>query len=343
MGEWVPRDGEAVLTKDGFLFYVFGYEHPSDRVIAFLKYIPFENSELFQLRYLDRTWSLRGIILRRPEKLYTPENYMKTLKALEDSFPDYLYHCPLRNKTLITVYRDRISEVFAPGVQLRRIYQEASRDTLQNLTVELIELLLAETSLSIDSFGIHGSLSLNMHTHLSDIDLVVYGSKEFRKVEEAVGELASKGEVTYVFTKRYDHRKRQRFRYKGTLVVFNATRRMEEIGERYGEYLYSPVKPLHFKCFVAEDSEAMFRPSMYRIREYRSLNSQSEIVEELHPSKLVSMIGYYRNIARKGDEVEVSGVLEKVMKIKTGEAFYQVVVGSSMEGNEYIWPTSAEG
>jgi predicted nucleotidyltransferase len=182
-----------------------------------------------------------------------------------------------------------------------------------------------------------------MHTKLSDIDLVVYGSKEFRKVEETVGKFASKGEATYVFTKRYDHRKRQRFRYKGTLVVFNATRRMEEIGERYGDYLYTPIKPLHFKCSVAEDSEAMFRPSIYGIREHRPLNSPSEMGEERYPLKLVSMIGYYRNIARKGDDVEVSGVLEKVVKVKTGEAFYQVVVGSSMEGNEYIWPTSSEG
>ena len=33
-------DGDTFVTKDGFIMNTFGYEHPDDRVFAFLKYIP---------------------------------------------------------------------------------------------------------------------------------------------------------------------------------------------------------------------------------------------------------------------------------------------------------------
>jgi predicted nucleotidyltransferase len=50
------------------------------------------------------------------------------------------------------------------------------------------------------------------------------------------------------------------------------------------------------------------------------------------------MIGYYRNVARKGDRVRISGMLERVENIKTGEASFQVVVGTATSEDEYIWP-----
>ena len=342
MEEWLPRDGEAVLTREGFLFYVFGYEHPPDRVIAFLKYIPTEYSGLFPLRYLDRRWSMRGISLSRPEKLYTPENYSKIIETFKENFPEYLYLCPMRSKLLLSVPKDRIKEVFIPRIQLRKILQKNDRDGLQELAVEFIDLLSEESGLPSDSFGIHGSLSLGMHSSLSDIDLVIYGSKEFRTVERVVRKLVSAGKVSYVFTKRYDHCKRQRGRYKGRLFVFNATRQMKEIRNDYGKYRYKPLQPLRFRCLVTGDSEAMFRPSIYQIGAYRPLNSQSEIEEKRLPSRLVSMIGYYRNIARKDEEVEVSGILEEVEEIKTGKLFHQVVVGSGLGRREFIWPISRE-
>ena len=50
------------------------------------------------------------------------------------------------------------------------------------------------------------------------------------------------------------------------------------------------------------------------------------------------MIGVYRNIAKKGQKIEVSGMLERVENIETGRSFYQVVVGTGKMEEEYIWP-----
>jgi len=50
------------------------------------------------------------------------------------------------------------------------------------------------------------------------------------------------------------------------------------------------------------------------------------------------MIGCYRNVARKGSKIEVSGMLERVEKIGAHEVLYQVVVGTAENEDEYIWP-----
>ena len=42
--------------------------------------------------------------------------------------------------------------------------------------------------------------------------------------------------------------------------------------------------------------------------------------------------------ASTGDKIRVSGALEKVENIETGEIYYHVVVGTGVHGNEYIEP-----
>jgi predicted nucleotidyltransferase len=49
------------------------------------------------------------------------------------------------------------------------------------------------------------------------------------------------------------------------------------------------------------------------------------------------MIGCYRNVAKRGSKIEVSGMLERVENVKTGEIFHQVVVGTGINEDEYIW------
>ncbi|HKM60206.1 MAG TPA: hypothetical protein VJY36_04960, partial [Candidatus Bathyarchaeia archaeon] len=58
------------------------------------------------------------------------------------------------------------------------------------------------------------------------------------------------------------------------------------------------------------------------------------------PTQVVSNIGCYRNIARKGSEIKVAGKLERVESTASNEVFYQVVVGTATSEEEYIWPTA---
>lgn len=338
MQEWTPRDGDIFLTEDKFIFYAFGYEHPGERVFSFLKYIPSRLSHIFQIRYLKKKWKIGETELNRPEKLYTAQNFQEILRAFRRNFPSYVYLCPFRGKEIMSVPLESIERIFSPNECLQRIMKKEKRDSLQNLAVELVGFLSSQSGVSMEDFGIHGSLALNMQTSESDIDLAVYGARSFRSLETAIARLVDEGALNYIFTKRLDRARRHQGRYGEKRFAYNAIRKIEEITTKYGEYRYSPVKPVTFLCRVTDDSETMFRPAIYKVMNYQPLNSSSEIEKDELPREVVSMIGYYRNVARRGEMVQVSGTLERAEKVETGEVHYQVVVGTGTREGEHLWP-----
>jgi predicted nucleotidyltransferase len=336
--DWIPRDGETLLTKEGFIFYVFGYEHPEKCIFAFLKYIPSRLAHHFPIRFLKQKWNLEDIELSRPEKLYTVENYQKFLETFRKNFPHYLYYCPFRGKEVLSVPLDQIRKVYLPGECLQRIFKKTNKDVIEKETMELVSLLSKESKLQIQDFGIHGSVGLNMHSKYSDIDLVVYGSENFKILESAVNRLADEGVFTHVCTKKIDYARKHRGRYKDRRFVYNAVRKYEEIDSPHGKLRYKPVKNVRFNCEVVDDSENMFRPAIYLIRNYQPEDLSSELSEEQVPARVLSMIGYYRNVARTGDAINVSGTLERVENVESGAVCYQVVVGTATQEKEYIEP-----
>jgi predicted nucleotidyltransferase len=157
-------------------------------------------------------------------------------------------------------------------------------------------------------------------------------------LEAAVNRLADEGVFSYVCTKKIDYARKHRGRYNDRRFVYNAVKTCEEICAQHGKLKYTPVKNVSFTCVVVDDSENMFRPAVYTIRDYQPDDSASELSEEQVPSKVSSMIGYYRNVARKGDRVKVSGTLERVENVETGAVSYHVVVGTATREKEYIEP-----
>ena len=337
MKAWNFRDGDIFVTKEFFIFYVFGYEHPKNLVFSFLKYIPFKLKPHFPIRFLRQTWKLGNVELARPEKLYTAQNYQKLLETFRNRFPQYTYFCPYRGKEVISVPLEQIEKVYVPKKYLQRLFEKKRKDHLQKLALELITLLATESKVPLEDFGIHGSIALNMHTTKSDIDFVVYGSKNFRNLENTIDKLAEEGTLKYVFTKKLDTARKYRGRYKNKLFMYNAVRKIGETNVQYGNHKYVAMRNVTFSCEVVDDSEAMFRPAIYQIKNYQPLDSTSKLSEDEIPTKIVSMIGYYRNVARHGEKIKVSGTLERVENVETGETTYQVVVGTGTRGDEYIW------
>jgi len=338
MKAWTPRDGDAFVTKEGLVFYVFGYEHPKNRVLSFLKYIPSKLKPHFPIRFLRQKWKLGNIELARPEKLYTAQNYQKLLETFRSTYPQYIYLCPYRGKEVISAPLKHVEKVYVPKECLQRLFEKKRKDRLQRLALELVSLLSTEFKVPLEDFGIHGSIALNMHTAKSDIDLVVYGSRNFRSLEKAIDKLVEEGTLKHIFTKKLDRARKHRGRYNDKLFVYNAVRKISEINVHYGNHKYVPTRDVTFSCEVVDDNEAMFRPAIYQVKNYQPLDPASKLIEDEVPTRVVSMIGYYRNVAKRGEKIKVSGTLERVENFETGENTHQVVVGTGIREDEYIWP-----
>ncbi len=333
---WTPMDGDAFLTHDGFIFYTFGYEHPGDRVFAFLKYIPSKYRKLFPVECLPTRWKLGSSELIRPRHLYSTSNFKKYAETFRRNFPDYLYHCPYREKEVICPARNAIKRVYTPHARLKALLQKGDRNRLENLALELIDSLSNASNVSKHNFGVHGSIALGTATNQSDIDLVVYGADNFRQVEAAVNKLGRQRSLVHIASDRAEPNGILRGQFEEKVFICTAVRKVEEISSVYGDLKYSAVAAMKLRCRITDDSETVFRPAIYGIDECEPLNHDSQIGPDHMPNVAVSMIGLYRNIARKDDYVEVSGVLEQVEEPRTGKISFQLVVGSGTNEDEYI-------
>jgi predicted nucleotidyltransferase len=335
---WVPSDGDTFVTREGFIFNTLGYEHPEGRVFAFLKYIPAGFQKLFYVEMLERTWKFGDKKLFRAEKLYTAANYQSFMETFRKNFSDYLYFCPFRSKELISVPIKNIEQVFGPKECLQELFKLKQLDRIQTLALELIGLLSKESGVRLIHFGMHGSIALNMHSEESDIDFVVYGSGNFRVVEDAISRLVEVGILRYIFGNKLDRARKFKGKFKDKIWMFTAARLPNEVTEQYGDSRFIPVAPVKFECVISDDSEAIFRPAIYKVRNYLPMDEKSRLPAIQIPGSVLSNIGCYRNVARGGDKIKVSGMLEKVESVKTGSVTYQVVVGTATTEEEQIWP-----
>lgn len=331
-------DGDTFITDEGFIFNVFGYEHPPDRVFAFLKYVPARFKTLFHIEFLERKWKHGKLELFRAEKLYTAQNYQTFLETFRRNFPSYVYFCPFREKEIVSVPLNNVGKVYVPRECLQALDRLKRRDGLQKMTLDFVDLVSGESRIPFCDFGAHGSVALDMHSDKSDIDIVVYGSENFRKLEGTIEKLVKAGTLSYVFGNRLDKARRFKGRYVNRIFMYNAIRKPEEINTRYGTFRYTATTQIRFECTVKDDREAMFRPATYQIENYESTDSASELPKDYVPRSVVSMIGCYRNVARRGDRIGVAGMLERVENLDTGAIFYQTVVGTGMSEDEHVWP-----
>ncbi|MFB0562830.1 MAG: hypothetical protein ACETWM_16655 [Candidatus Lokiarchaeia archaeon] len=336
ISDWLPRDGDAIFTKEGFIFYTIGYVHPEERVIAFIKYIPKELQDRFNVPWLSFEWKLEGVPLVRPEKLYSPKIYDSFIASLRKIIPDAIYFNPYVGKELVTVPKNHIKNVYVPKERLQFLLGKKDPDKLEKKAIEIIDMLSKDSGVPMEDLGIHGSISLQMHNYQSDIDISVYGSENFRKVKKAFHSLASKDEVSILEIDKFDRIRQNRGLYQDTRFVINATRKIEEITERFGQYRYEAIKPVEAICRVVNEEESMFRPSIYKVDECES----KQINKEEEPRRVVSMIGQFRDFASVGEKIKVRGMLEKVEDLTSpGKTEYRIVVGSG-KGEEYLWPVN---
>jgi predicted nucleotidyltransferase len=231
-----------------------------------------------------------------------------------------------------------VKKVYVPSESLRSLQKLRNKDTLQEATLDFIRLLSSRSGISEEDFGVHGSVALGMHTSESDIDIVVYGAKNFRILEGTLDQLVKARVLSYQSNNRLDAARRFKGRYKNRVFMYNAIRKSEEIVTKYGLISYSTTVPVMFTCTVKDDKEAMFRPAIYRIENYRSCDEESDLETENLPTEVVSMIGCYRNVARQGDKIKVSGMLERAENLETGKSFNHVVVGTGINEEEGICP-----
>jgi hypothetical protein len=340
------RDRDFIQTKEGLLFCVVGQIHPYDRVISYIKYIPSESG----------LWKNRGKNYSRIFEKYTIPHLIKTFDYLKKNHPHYLFYSPVDKITLTAVPHKYISKHFKPELKLAQLIKSEKLDSLQNKLIKFITLLKEISNLPSQSFGVTGSLLLDIHdSSFSDIDIIIYGIKESWTLKNILTENSDSKlfmkrlegnalkEWCIKKTKQYPLKFDEAleiYKKKWNLGIFedkwvsiHPVKIENENQTEYGEETYIPCDQVTIKAVVEDNSESIFLPSKYRISNVDFLkgNIENGITEVL------SFESLYDSIADNGDQIEVKGKLEKVVNQETKDVHYRVLVGSSKgKGKEYI-------
>jgi len=244
--------------------------------------------------------------------------------------------------TLQSVPVHRIAGVYKPRERLKEILENPAT-RLEKILVRFVEAIADESGVPLSGFGVSGSLLIGLDTEGSDVDLNVYGLGEGRSVYEAMKKLRRiRGWVS-----PYDDEtvKGVLFSRWGDLGRLKELAEVEKRKVLHGlvmgtdyfvrllrdeeAYPSRPIGAVTFSARVADSSESIYTPCMYRVDEVETLSDpiQGEITE------LVSYRGKFTEQAEVGDWVRVRGILEEVQG-PGGTRFWVILGGES----DYMLP-----
>jgi len=340
------RDRDFLQTTEGLIFCVVGPLHPSKRVISYLKYVPSESG----------VWGKGGKRFSRILQGYTIPNLLETFTFLEQNYPLYLYHSPVNNITLTAVPHQNIEIHFIPERKLAQLRLASQLDHLQNRLIRFTSFLEKKSGVPCESFGVTGSLLLNIHQPaFSDLDVTVSGIKnswtlrnsitEGSSSEKSIRRLAGKPLEAWCAkkTKQYPlkfaealkiyERKWNLGFFENTWCSIHPVKLKSEITERYGQRTYYPCGQVTIYAIVSDNTDSLFLPAVYHVEEVEVLEGQ----KFGHVKEIVSYESLYDSLAENGEAIVAKGKLERVVESETGREHYRVLVGSPEgKGNEYI-------
>lgn len=318
-------------TRAGLIFDVKGLIHPPGKVIAFPRFIPDPSGN-------------RKIKCTAYKKVYS---LSERLKFLEQNFPHYVVHDPVFDEKLCEVPVNAVKYHYKPAEKLQELRSSNRLGMLESLALQLAKLLKETANIPWNTIGISGSIMAELHTPSSDIDPIVYGSENCRKVHSALRNLLSQKNGPFKPYTRKDLKALFDFRSRDTMMSYEDFVQTEsrkflqgrflqrdyfirfvkdwtEVGENYGDVHYVNVGYARVEATVVDDSESIFTPCFYRVSNVRVLEGPKiESVE-----RITSFRGRFCEQARIGEVVIAQGKVERVLDNRQNREYFRLLLGN---------------
>jgi predicted nucleotidyltransferase len=326
------REGDFIESIEGLIFDVKGLVHPSDRVIAFIRYFPDE----------------KGSRKRQGTKYSKVYSLSERFQFLLKRFPEYIDYDPVFDAKLCEVPIQKVTRQYKPAEKLEEIRGNLQySDELERKASELADIIEMSANIPSQKVGVSGSIMVGLHNRKSDIDLIVYGVKNCQKVYSTMENLLGEKQGPL---RPYTHRDLRTlfdFRSKDTVVGFEDFVRSEsrkvlqgkfvgtdyfirfvkdwsEINETYGDVRYLNVGYARVEATVVGDSDSIFTPCVYPISDVRVLEGKkSEPIKEI-----ASFRGRFCEQARKGEVVIARGKVERVIDNRQNCGYFRLLLGN---------------
>lgn len=324
------REGDLIKTKADIVFDVKGLVHPLGKVIAFPRFIP-------------ESFGSRGQKVKNYKKVYA---LSARFNFLEENFPHYIVHDPVFDEKLCEVPLEDVKCHYKPVNRLRVLRSNEQLDELERDALAFIALLKDNAKVSWSEIGISGSLLVRLHRADSDIDPVVYGSENCYKVYEALKTLTQEAESPPKAYSMKELRKLFHFRVKDTQMPFKNfvktesrkvlqgkfknrdyfmrfVKNWKETRTEYGAVHYRNVGYMKIRALIEDDSEAIFTPCSYKIKNVDILEGIHFPIEEV-----TSFRGRFCEQAKTGEVIIAQGKVERVIDKRQNREYFRLLLGN---------------
>jgi predicted nucleotidyltransferase len=324
------REGDLLKDSNRIVFDVKGLVHPFGRVIAFPRFIPDVRGDRIQ----------EGTGYR---KIY---NMSERFKFLQENIPGYVVHDAMFDEDLCEIPIENVAQHLQPNRRLTELRTSKKTDKIESDALEFLELLKEHAKVPWGKMGISGSLLARLHTLQSDIDPVIYGIRNCRKVHAALNSLIQESKSLARAYAVKDLQKLFRFRVKDARMLFDDFKKTEtrkilqgkfknrdyfirfikdwnETVTEYSAIHYKKLGYAKIKAIVDDDSEGIFTPCTYRIRDVKTLEGASFPIEEIS-----SFRGRFCDQARTGEAVAAQGKVEHVIDNVQNREYCRLLLGN---------------
>ncbi|MCS7135712.1 MAG: hypothetical protein RMJ14_03040 [Nitrososphaerota archaeon] len=335
------RDKDYVETHEEWFFCIVGESHPSDKLVAYLKYLPG-----------DGIWSRKGKSFMRTIRTYSMQELLDTINFLKKNKPEYVFYDETIDAEMSCVPLNKISKYYRCDDRLREILEGKDLDKLESKVKELVESITEASGVDIRNMGITGSILLKIHHLESDIDLIVYGKNNFWKVLQSLRSIGGvkpldesnlngwirraslKYPISVDMLSKLARLLKNKYVYKGTPFSIHGVRLDEEVSRSYGEVIYRSLGLAKIRAVISDASESCFTPVIYRLSDVETEQEYARDVE-----MLACFDGTFTAMFEEGAHIEAFGKVEYATDLRSGRSFKWLVIGT-FEGmnKEYIIP-----
>jgi len=323
------REGDFIETGENLIFDVKGMVHPPGKVVAYVRYIPDSEGERQR----------NGQRFRKVYDLSERSEYLRR------NHPEYLAYDAVFDEVLNIVPTERVTVHYEPVQKAFEIRKGRRLRIEEEQALGFINRIMDSADVSARSIGVSGSILVGLSNRSSDIDVIVYGSEECMRVNEALGKLLSEGgdfrvfdmdvmrarymerqaDAGVSFDRYVFHELRKPFQgcYKCREFFVRYIRDWSEMGERYGDRHYKNAGYVTVKGLVADDFESLFTPCTYLVDDVTIVEGK-----ECAPIREVaSFRGRFCQQAKTGERFIARGKMERVEA--GGRLYHRLLLGNT--------------
>jgi predicted nucleotidyltransferase len=336
------RDRDAIVTSEGIIFRVYGYNHPPNAYVCDPEYAPDSVYKTTIPRAVRKA--------SKGKEVYYKFYFDQGLRFVKKNYPKYtIQYEPLQTR-LVGVKQEHIKEVRRPQQRFQYLMANPPKDMLIESLQTLFATLKARTTLPKNHFGVFGSLLHGFHhPAYSDLDLVVYGRKNHEKLQKLLQQLYE--EKNSILKNEFADEKaiegkHWRFRnYTPKEYVWHQQRKLiyalfksrstkrtiktelepvrgwDEIDNEYdAEQRITREGWIKAQARITADEDAPFMPSIYPIELLKTTRS----TKPDNIRRILSYVEEFRMQAKKDEKVIVEGTLEKITT--PNDSFHQITL-----------------